>query len=142
MAAAWWLIAALLAAQLQPKRPTTGPRLDPDLEEEETLDATYTFNPIQAQKEIQVGDFYAKKGSWRAAAGRYERATKWQPDLAEAYYKLGVAREKLKRWQDASEAYKKYLEQPGSEKKAGEVKKKIRELEGKKPKADAPAHSP
>ncbi len=141
MGAAWWLIAAVLAAQLQPQRPTPAPRLDPDLEEEETLDATYTFNPIQAQKELQVGDFYAKKGSWRAAAGRYERASKWQPDLAEAYYKLGLAREKLKRWQDAAEAYRKYLEQPGAEKRAGEVKKKILQLD-KKPKADAPAPRP
>ena len=133
---------AVLAAQLQPQRPTPTRRLDPDLEEEETAETVYVFHPIQAQKELEVGNVYAKKGRWRAAAGRYERATKWQPDLAEAYYKLGQAREKLKRWQDAKEAYKKYLEQPGAEKKAGEVKKKIQQLEGKKPQADAPAPSP
>ena len=128
----------MLAGQLQPQRPA--PRPDPDLEEEEAAEPEYSFNPIQAKKELAVGNFYAKKGSWRAAAGRYERATKWQPDLPEAYWKLAEARERLKQWGPAAEAYRKYLELPGAEKKAGEVKKKIAQLEGKKPKADAPGH--
>src|ERR1039458_1304928 len=37
----------------------------------------YGFNPLQAQKEINVGNQYFKKGSYRAAAGRFEEATKW-----------------------------------------------------------------
>ena len=35
----------------------------------------YGFNPLQAQKEIRTGNYYFKKGSYRAAAGRFEEAT-------------------------------------------------------------------
>ena len=34
----------------------------------------YGFNPLQAQKEIRTGNYYFKKGSYRAAAGRFEEA--------------------------------------------------------------------
>ena len=37
----------------------------------------YAFNPLQAQKEIRTGNYYFKKGAFRAAAGRFEEATKW-----------------------------------------------------------------
>jgi tetratricopeptide (TPR) repeat protein len=133
---AWWLMAAMLAAQLQPQRPPSPP---PEPEEEELgAEPEYVFNPLQAKREMEVGAFYAKKGSWKAAAGRFERATKWQPDLAEAYYRLGEAREKLQHWAAAVEAYRRYLELPGSEKKTGEIRKKIARIEAKIPKADAP----
>jgi tetratricopeptide (TPR) repeat protein len=126
------VLMALWAAQ----QPRPAPP-DPDLEEE-AAEPEYTFNPIQAKKELEVGNFYSKKGSWRAAAGRYERATKWQPDLADAWYKLGQARERLEQWREALEAYRKFLELPGAERRGPEVKKKIARLEGKIPKVDAP----
>ncbi len=130
-------MAALLLPQLRQQRPPAPPP-EPD-EEETAAEPEYTFNPLQAKKEMEVGNFYAKKGSWRAAAGRYERATKWQPDLAEAYYKLGMAREKLDQFGPALEAYRKFLELPDAGKRAAEVKKKIAQLERKIPKADAGA---
>jgi len=137
-----WLGIALIAGQLQPQRPARPVELDPDFQEEETGEPEYSFNPIQAAREVEVGNFYYKKGSYKAAAGRYERATKWQPDLAEAYYKLGQAREKLKQWQHAVEAYRKFLETPESEKRAAEVKRKISQLEKKIPKTDAASSRP
>jgi tetratricopeptide (TPR) repeat protein len=130
--AALWILMAMLAAQQQ--RPTPP---DPDVEEE-AAEPEYTFNPIQAKKEMEVGNFYFKKGSWRAAAGRYARATKWQPDLAEAWYKLAQAHEKLEQRREAVEAYRRFLELPGAEKRGPDVKKRIARLEGKIPKADAP----
>lgn len=96
----------------------------------------YTFNPIQARKELQIGDFYFKKGRYRAAAGRYDRASKWQPGLAEAYYKLGVARERTNETQQALDAYRKYLAAAPSSRRAPEVKKKITDLQRKPPKPD------
>ena len=71
------LLVLLLATALswsQQRRPTPAPPPEPD--EEEAAEPEYTFNPIQARKEIQIGDFYFKKKSYRAAAGRYERAAK------------------------------------------------------------------
>ena len=44
----------------------------------------YSFNPLQSQREVNVGDYYFKRGSYRAAAGRYREATKWNEKNAEA----------------------------------------------------------
>lgn len=107
---------------------------EPD-EDEPGPEPEYTFNPIQAKKEVQIGDFYFKKKSYRAAAGRYERATRWQPGLADAYYKLGEAREKLGQSEQAVAAYQKFLEIDASSKKAEEVKKKVAQLAKEKPPA-------
>ena len=55
----------------------------------------YAFNPLQAQKEIRTGNYYFKKGAFRAAAGRFEEATKWNDGEPEAWLRLGEAEEKL-----------------------------------------------
>lgn len=80
-------------------------------EEDETLAAReYAFNPLQARTEIQVGNQYFKKGSYRAAAGRFQEAAKWDPGSAEAYLRLGDSYEKMKDWKAMRSAYEKYLE--------------------------------
>src|SRR5579862_460090 len=56
----------------------------------------YKFNPLQSKKEVTVGEFYFKKGDFRAAAGRFSEATKWNDGNAEAWLRLGDAQEKLK----------------------------------------------
>jgi tetratricopeptide (TPR) repeat protein len=119
------LLAALclalpLFAQQQPPEPP---------EEDETLaPKEYSFNPIQAQREMQVGNFYFKKGSYRAAAGRFLEATKWNPGLAEAYLRLGETYEKLKEVDQARQAYQKFLELDPKHKQANEVRKKLKAL--------------
>src|SRR3954447_19381897 len=65
----------------------------------------YAFNPLQAQKEIRTGNYYFKKGSFRAAAGRFEEATRWNDGDPEAWMRLGEAEEKLKDRQAAFKAY-------------------------------------
>lgn len=91
-----------------------------------TVEKEYAFNPLQAEKEMRTGDFYAKKGSHKAAAMRYEEALKWNPGLAEAWRKLAVSREKLKDEKAAVEAWKKYLEANPEAKDAKEIRKRIK----------------
>ena len=69
----------------------------------------YSFNPLQAEKELQTGNYYFKKGSYRAAASRFREATRWNDGFIEAWLRLGEAEEKLKDRQAAKEAYAKYL---------------------------------
>ena len=88
----------------------------------------YGFNPLQAQKEIRTGNYYFKKGSFRAAAGRFEEATKWNSGEPEAWLRLGEAQEKLKDHKAAAAAYTKYLELAGDSKIADEVCKKLEKL--------------
>src|SRR5689334_16477685 len=63
--------------------------------EEDSANSTkvYSFNPLQAQKELRTGLFYFKKGSLRAAANRFQEATKWNPGFGEAWLRLGETAE-------------------------------------------------
>ena len=88
----------------------------------------YAFNPLQAEKEIKVGHFYEKKKAWKAAALRFEEATKWNPGSSEAWLLLGEAREKMHDNKAAREAYTKYLEIAADAKNAPEIKKKLESL--------------
>lgn len=104
------------------------PKVEEPPEEDEVLTAKrsdYEFNPLQAQKEIKVGGFYMKKGSYRAAAGRFLEATLWDPTNAEAFFKLGEAREKAGDRKGRAEAWAKFLELAPEDKRAAEVKKKL-----------------
>ena len=88
----------------------------------------YGFNPLQAQKEINVGNEYFKKHSYRAAAGRYEEATKWNSGDCEAWLKLAETKERLKENKAAHAAYEKYLELAADAKNADEIRKKLDKL--------------
>jgi len=135
-----WLLAAgfLLITALAPAQ---DPQYQEIPEEDQSLvpKTDYTFNPIQAAKELKVGNFYWKKGSFRAAAGRFEEATKWDPGLAEAHFRLGEAKEKeaekelvetkkLLALQGARTAYEKYLELAPEGKHAKEARKHLTKL--------------
>ena len=84
-----------------------------------------SFNPLQAAKEIDAGNYYYKKGSYLAAEGRYRRATEYNEGNAEAWLKLGETREKLKDRKSAREAYSKYLEVASDSRNAAEIRKKL-----------------
>ena len=100
-----------------------------DEDEDQLIEKQYVFNPILARKEFRVGNFYAKKGSHRAAAGRYLEATRWDPNFSEAYWKLGRSREKLKQADAALEAYRKYLDLDPTGKYAKTVRKRMAGVE-------------
>jgi tetratricopeptide (TPR) repeat protein len=115
----------------QPAKPPAQPQTieqEPPEEDVDLKPKEYAFNPLQAKKELQVGDEYWKKHSYRAAAGRFREATRWNPKLAEGWLRLGEAEEKLRNSKDAKEAYGKYLELQPDAKDAAEIRKKIASL--------------
>lgn len=85
----------------------------------------YAFNPLQAVKEFNIGNYYFKKGSFKAAALRYEEATRWNPGYGDAYLRWGEALEKLNQKEKAKGAYAKFLEVAPDHKRAAEIKKKL-----------------
>ena len=126
-------------AQPPPKSPAELKRRNqaPPREEKETLPPeedtsiavkSYAFNPVQAQKEVRTGNYYFKKGSYRAAAGRFTEATRWNGGNSEAWLRLGETEEKLKDSKAAREAYEKYLELAAEAKNAEEIRKKLEKL--------------
>jgi len=123
--AAWCV---LLAIGVRAQQPKPKQEQEPPEEDETLVVKEYTFNPLQAAKELKIGNFYFKKGSYRAAARRFEEATKWDPGFAEAYLRLGEAREKQKDAKGAAEAYAKYLELSPDTKNASEVRKRLEKL--------------
>jgi len=122
-----WLapLVALAAAALAGQRQKPA---EPKEEDESLVPKEYSFNPLQAEKELKVGAFYFKKGSYRAAARRFQEAAKWNPGYAEAFLRLGEAQEKLKDKKAAGEAYAKFLELAPEDKRAGEVKRRLERL--------------
>src|SRR5580658_8803981 len=89
----------------------------------------YTLDPTKAKHEIDVGNEYMRKGSFNAAAHRYEEATRWQPKNAQAYLKLGQALEKKDDPVRAMQAYRKFVELAPGDKQSKEVQRKIEKLE-------------
>ena len=141
-----WLLAVLLVQQPPappaPAPPSKKPEiviLDPnapkgleekkDQEEEAAPPKEYAYNPYQAEREVEVGNFYMKKGNYPAAARRYEEATKWKPNWGLAYLKLGQAYEKKGELRRAAEAYRKYLEILPKDRRARQLRKEIARLE-------------
>jgi tetratricopeptide (TPR) repeat protein len=112
------------AEQKPPERQEQGPP-EEDITEKPK---EYSFNPLQAEREVRVGNYYFHKGNYRAAAQRFQEATKWNGGLAEAYFRLGEAEEKLKDCKSAREAYQKFVELATDDKRAPEVRKKITKL--------------
>jgi len=124
------LLAALLAGygclgqepKLQQSKPV---QQEPPEEDEAIAPKEYTFNPLQANKEVEIGNYYFKKHNYRAAAKRFTEAIKWNPGFAEAFLRLGETDEKLRDKNAARLAYSKYLElQPGA-KNAEDIKKRL-----------------
>ncbi len=113
----------------RPKPPVSDQEEVPKEEDESlTTSKEYSFNPLQAQKEIRVGNYYFKKGAYRAAAMRFREATKWNSGDAEAWLRLGEAAEKQKDNQTLKEAFSKYLELAADAKDAPEIRKKLEKL--------------
>jgi tetratricopeptide (TPR) repeat protein len=119
------LAAPCPAQQTKDPKAAAPKEAEPPEEDDSAKPKEYAFNPLQAAKELDVGNQYMKKGAYGAAVSRYTEATKWNPALAEAYLRLGEAAEKYKDPKAASEAYAKYLELAPDAKNAVEIKKKL-----------------
>ena len=86
------------------------------------------FDPYHAEKNIEVGQYYMKKGNYDAAIERFREAARYQPNLARAYRLLGEAHEKKGNKAEAVKAYRKYLEILPAAEDAGKVRKRIVKL--------------
>jgi tetratricopeptide (TPR) repeat protein len=130
-------LAALYAQDTKPQdelkkqrpQPAVSDKEEVPPEEDSSLSTTqYSFNPLQSKKDVETGEFYWKKKSYVAAAGRFRAATKWDDSNSEAWLRLGEAEEKLKDPAAARQAYQKYLELASDAKNAAEIRKRMTKL--------------
>jgi tetratricopeptide (TPR) repeat protein len=119
-----YFAACLFACVLSAQQPVAQPPEPPE-EDEALQPKVYALNPVQAKKEIVVGDQYLKKANYNAALRRYLEATRWDPGSAEAFLKLGTAYEKRREYGPAREAYSKFLELGEDPKEKDLVRKKM-----------------
>ena len=101
---------------------------EPPEEDESVKPKIYPLDPLEAERNIRVGNFYMRQGKangYRAAAGRFEDATKYNPSSAEAFFKLGEAEEKLKNKDKAKIAFQRVIRISPDSKLAKDAKKKL-----------------
>ena len=85
-----FLLTGILVAQDEPtlkKRPADQSKnqqtqeQEPPEEDESLAPKTYSFNPLEAEKDLKIGLYYFKKGNYKASTSRFREATLWNPTL-------------------------------------------------------------
>lgn len=105
------------------------PKSTPDTDQANQADADQPkFDPLRAEKDIQVGKYYLDKGDPDAAIDRFLDAADHKPGDATPYRYLGEAYEKKGQKKPAVKAYQKYLEMYPKAEDAGKIRKKIDKL--------------
>ena len=86
------------------------------------------WDPLRAEKDLEVGKYYMKTGNIDAAIDRFSDAIEAKPGYAVPFLYLGEAQEKKGMKRDALKSYMRYLElYPHAEDKE-KIQKKIDKL--------------
>jgi len=127
-----WLISALApgraaaqasALEIPPTPPPAEPAPPPEPPKP-------VFDPLRANKSLEVGSFYMKRGNYDAAIDRFTDATQFEPGLARSYVLLGEAYEHKNDVDNALAAYRKYLQLLRNASDRDKIQKRIEKLEG------------
>ncbi len=86
------------------------------------------WDPLRAEKDLEVGRFYMKKGDWDAAMDRFQDATLAKPGYALPFRYLGEAQEKKGLKKQAIKSYQRYLDLYPHAEDAEKVQKRIDKL--------------
>jgi tetratricopeptide (TPR) repeat protein len=87
-----------------------------------------TWDPLRAEKDIEIGQYYMRKGDVDAAIDRFQDATTAKPGFAIPFRYLGEAQEKRGLKKQAIKSYQRYLDMVPHADDAEKVKKKIEKL--------------
>jgi len=121
--------AAVLQAQAgqsdQPAKPKANKQTDTPTKSAEDQPK---WDPLRAEKDLEVGQYYMRIGKIDAAMDRFQDAIEAKPGYAVPFLYLGEAQEKKGMKRDAVKSYKRYLElYPHAEDKE-KIQKKIEKL--------------
>lgn len=116
-----WFVAAALGWGQTPASPAA----EPPEEDAAFQTKEYTLNPLQSQKEFQIGEFYRKKGAMKAAAQRFDESFKWDNGNSEALYMLGVVSEKAGDPKTARSTFERYVKDFPDGKRIREVRRRL-----------------
>lgn len=88
----------------------------------------HAWDPHKSAKDVEVGDFYFKRGNFRAAEARYRDALLYKDNDAVATIKLAICLEKLGILDDARAEYESYLRILPHGPQAAEAQKRLARL--------------
>jgi len=86
------------------------------------------WDPLRAEKDLEVGQYYMKKGDLDAAIDRFQDATEARPGYAIPFRYLGEAQEKKGLKKQAIQSYQRYLDLYPHAEDGDKVRKKIEKL--------------
>jgi tetratricopeptide (TPR) repeat protein len=122
-------LAGALFAQDPPSKDAPKPKPNTDTATK-NVDDQPTWDPLRAEKDLQVGQYYLHKGDVDAAIDRFQDAALAKPGYAIPFRFLGEAQEKKGLKRDAIKSYTRYLDlYPHAEDK-DKIEKKLEKLRG------------
>jgi tetratricopeptide (TPR) repeat protein len=86
------------------------------------------WDPLRAEKDINVGKYYMNKGDVDAAIDRFQDAAEAKPGYAIPFRYLGEAYEKKGQKKPAVKAYQRYLDLYPKAEDGDKIRKKIEKL--------------
>jgi tetratricopeptide (TPR) repeat protein len=117
----------------QERRPGRKPILiREDQTEKKVEEEIFTRNPEEAEKNLDVGDFYFKKKNYKAAESRYRRAIKYNTEWPKAYEKLIQLFERQGDFDSAIEVCYEFVDANPSSKKAQDFEKRAGKFKEKR----------
>lgn len=87
-----------------------------------------TWDPLRAEKDMEVGQYYMRKGDLEAAIDRFQDATTAKPGYAVPFRYLGEAQEKKGLKKQAIKSYQRYLDLYPHAEDGDKIKKKLEKL--------------
>ena len=86
------------------------------------------WDPLRAEKDLEVGQYYMRKGDVDAAIDRFQDAADAKPGYAVPFRYLGEAQEKKGLKKQAIKSYQRYLDLYPRAEDADKIRKKIDKL--------------
>jgi tetratricopeptide (TPR) repeat protein len=99
-------------------------------EPDDSVTEFHPWDPHQAQKDVEVGDFYFKRQNYRAALSRYCEALQYKPNDAVATFRVAESLEKFRDLAGAQAYYQAYLKILAEGPFASQSKKALDRIKG------------
>jgi tetratricopeptide (TPR) repeat protein len=110
---------------------------NPEDEPEADVQEMHPWNPYRAMKDDEVGDYYFKRKSYKAALARYQDALIWKEKDAVANFRMAQCYEKLDQPDQAIPHYEEYLKILPDGPYAKEARKALQKLKRAEAKNEA-----
>jgi tetratricopeptide (TPR) repeat protein len=114
-------------ADAPPPQKKTPPKTNKDNATQSAADQP-TWDPLRAEKDLEVGQYYMRKGDVDAAIDRFQDATTAKPGYAIPFRFLGEAQEKKGLKKQAIKSYQRYLDLVPRADDGDKIRKKIEKL--------------